>query len=471
MGNNQENILKELKQIVGDESVITDLQTLKENSVDWIGYSRYEQYYEDYVEEKPMGVVKVHSTQEVSEVISLLNKKNVNIVPVTGKSCVTGGIITSEGGLVLDGSLMNEIVSFDTENFLVTAKCGTPLEYLEGYCNLRGYTTGHFPQSLPLAHLGGLVATRSCGQLSTLYGGIEDLLVGLEAVMPNGEIVRIKNVPRRATGPDLRHIFLGSEGALAYITEVTLKLFKLPADKWQCAYGVKNMDIGLEVIREIMQQGWKPSVVRLHDEVEAELTYQQFMEEGESLLILVAHGPEGMARLTGNAIETICENYDCRKIGSKLVDVWFEHRNDVAYNKFRHQEKGEVGESIEVSANWSDIGKIYKSVAARGIEEIDGVTQCSAHSSHSYVQGTNMYFVIRYKGSEDYRKIFDKCYDIVMGETLKHGGSIGHHHGVGKYRTKWMEQEHESSYVILEKMKEALDPKGIMNQATLLPKE
>ena len=108
----------------------------------------------------------------------------------------------------------------------VTCQCGVPLQDLDDMLREQGLTTGHSPQSKPLAQMGGLVATRSIGQFSTLYGGIEDMVVGLEVVFPNGKICRIKNVPRRAVGPDIRHIVIGNEGALCYITEVTVKMFK-----------------------------------------------------------------------------------------------------------------------------------------------------------------------------------------------------------------------------------------------------
>ena len=98
---------------------------------------------------------------------------------------------------------------------------------MEKLANEKGLTTGHSPQSSPLAHLGGLVATRSIGQFSTYYGGIEDMLCGLGAILPNGETVRIKNAPRRSAGPDLRHFFLGSEGAWAFMTEITVKLSRI----------------------------------------------------------------------------------------------------------------------------------------------------------------------------------------------------------------------------------------------------
>ena len=127
-----------------------------------------------------------------------------------------------------------------------TAQCGVPLQALEDEARKLGLTTGHSPQSKPVAHMGGLVATRSIGQFSTLYGGIEDMVVGLEAVFPGGDVARIKNVPRRAAGPDIRHVVIGNEGALCFITEVTVKLFPyLPENNTYLGWTLKSMKTGL----------------------------------------------------------------------------------------------------------------------------------------------------------------------------------------------------------------------------------
>ena len=127
-----------------------------------------------------------------------------------------------------------------------TCQCGVPLQALEDRVREHGLTTGHSPQSKPVAHMGGLVATRSIGQFSTLYGGIEDMVVGLEAVFPGGEIARIKNVPRRAAGPDIRHVVIGNEGALCFISEVTVKLFPyFPENNRFLGWTLKDMATGL----------------------------------------------------------------------------------------------------------------------------------------------------------------------------------------------------------------------------------
>ena len=142
------------------------------------------------------------STSNVAAVLRFANQHSINVVPRTGRTTGEGGLETVvANSIVLDGSRMNRILAIDAYNMQATCECGVPLQVLEDRVREKGLTTGHSPQSKPMANLGGLVATRSIGQFSTLYGGIEDMVVGLEAVFPDGTVTRIKNVPRRAAGP------------------------------------------------------------------------------------------------------------------------------------------------------------------------------------------------------------------------------------------------------------------------------
>lgn len=471
---NQQNLIVELKKIIGEKRVITDPTSVEVASRDYIGFRRYQRSDGKIWVPKAACVIKPKDAEQVSAVLKFLNDHQVDVAPRTGGSSVTMGLEPQEGGVILDGSDMNEIIKIDEENRIVTAKCGTPLEYLEEQLNKKGYTAGHYPQSLPLASLGGLVATRSIGQFSTLYGGIEDIIMGLEAVLADGTVVRIKDVPRRSTGPDLRHLFIGSEGMLGFVTEVSLKLYEYrPENRWMRAYGVVGMKKGLRFIRDIMVSGYKPAVVRLHDQYEVAERMGAPAPEGHAMLLFIAEGPAEIARVTGEYIERLADDYELLDLGTKPVEVWLETRNDSCANvdKPINYDKGLVSDTTEIAANWTEIGDVYESIIERIQNEIANIAFVGAHSSHSYLTGTNIYCRFNFladKGVDAVQKDYMDLVTIIMEETLKAGGSIAHHHGSGKYRTKWMPQEHGSSYELMYRLKEALDPEGILNKGVLL---
>ena len=472
---NKTDIVKALGELIGQEKVFADEAAILDATRDYIGFRVYQRVEEKYFVPRAACVVRPETAEEVSKILSFLNENNIDTVPKSGGSSVTQSIEPPEGGVVVDGSALSGILEINETDMSVTVLSGTPIEYLENVLNEKGLSTGHFPQSLPLAHVGGLLATRSIGQFSTFYGGIEDLVVGLEAVMPDGEIVRIKNVPRRSCGPDLRQLFVGSEGMLGFITEATLKIFKYrPDERWMRAYGIRDMAAGLDMIREIMHDGYKPAVIRLHDSAEVMmlLGMSDVVPPEHAVMLFIADGPKSVAEATGAAIEAYAKKYEAVDIGDKPVKSWLITRNDVSYHldgKDYHT-MGVIADTCEISGSWSVIGEIYEAVCKRMTEEQEGVVHIGGHSSHSYMQGTNIYFTFAFMednaetAQDDYMSVLS----IIMEETLKRGGSIAHHHGSGKYRTRWMPEEHGSSYTLLYKLKEALDPKGIMNKGVLL---
>lgn len=466
-------LISGLQNLVGPDKVLTDEKVILDASKDYIGFRNYERFDGDFFVPRAACVVKPGSTQEVAKVLSYLNEQKVDVVPRTGGSSVTMSIEPQEGGVILDGSDMNEVLELNETDMWITVRCGTPMAYIEDYLQARGYTTGHSPQSLPMAHVGGLIATRSIGQFSTLYGGIEDMLLGLEAVLADGTVVRIKNNPRRSVGPDLRHLFIGSEGMLAFITEATLKIHKYrPETRWMNAYGIRGMHNGLSFIRSLMVEGYRPAVVRLHDEVEVETTFNSVAPEGYCLLLLLADGPQAVTQATGEAVETLLKDYDVVNLGKKPVEHWLVHRNDVCDRMDLpvYHSRGAVADTCEISAPWSVIGDIHQAVRERMPQELENLVFIGGHSSHSYLNGTNIYFTFGFLARkeptvhEDYMHLIR----VIMEETLKRGGSIAHHHGSGKYRTQWMPQEHGSSYPLMYKLKEALDPNAILNKGVLL---
>ena len=304
---------------------------------------------------------------------------------------------------MVDGSRMNAIASIDPVDMMATAQCGVRLQELEDTLRAHGLTTGHSPQSKPLAQMGGLVATRSIGQFSTLYGGIEDLVVGLEAVFPGGKVTRIKNVPRRAAGPDIRHIIIGSEGALCFITEVTVKLFRYQPENNRY-FGFLVDDFARRHRRHPradhrgipalgmpgLLAGGRPAALRR-------------LLPGEKRRRPRRRGPEGIADATAEAIEELFAGRPARAVDPGLIQQWFENLNwgqdKIDAEKAAMLEHAHLGYTTEVSVGWSRVSDLFDAVMGRIRSEFPragDLTMLGAHSSHSYQTGTNLYFVYDY---------------------------------------------------------------------------
>lgn len=465
-------IIKQLEEVLGEEKVCVTKEVLRTKATDtWPLRLIQGKLGKEF--ELPLCVVTPTSTKDVEQLMEFLYESDIPSVPYAGGSGVTGGAEPTAESVVIDLSKMNKVISIDEENLMVTIQPGVGLRALENGLNTLGYTTGHYPQSIELAQIGGLVATRSSGQFSTKYGNIEDLVVGMEVVLPTGELIHINNVPRRSTGPDLRQIFVGSEGILGVMTEVTLKIFPEAPERWKGAYAIQEMREGLKMIREIVQTGWKPAVIRLHDALEASMSYQEFVEEGEAILLILCEGPEGLAQLEGKAIDTIVRKRGGRPLGEAPIEKWLEKRNEVS-ELDDYTSQGVIVDTIEVAANWTDIANIYEQVTSRLKEAVPELLVIGGHSSHSYEQGTSLYFILGAypeQTPEAAEEVYWRIWSTVMEITLAHNGTICHHHGIGKLRARWMPDDLGSAYNLLEKLKEKLDPKGLLNEGTLLSKD
>lgn len=467
-------------QVVGPQNVLTDEQSRINGDG---GNRRFAKAYGIYATPLPICVINAFSVDEISKILKYCNDNGISVIPRTGQSGGEGLLeLVNDHTVMLDGSGMDKILKIDEENMVATCQCGVPLRVLEELLNKRGLTTGHTPQSLPLADMGGLIATRSIGQFSTYYGGIEDLLSGLEAVLPTGEVIRIRNVPRRAAGPDLRHFFLGSEGALGYITEVTVKIFPYyPDTRWMGGYIVKDMHVGFKALREIMVQGYKPSVVRLYDKSDIDYNFGSVqLKDNEAFMFFVTDGPAEIAKVTGEAVDRIARSFGAEYIGTKAVEHWMIHRNDLCdiYKNPETLKKmmqtGVIYTTTEISANWTDIGKIYDDVMANVPKKIDNLVMLGGHVSHSYINGTNIYFVYQLKvtGPETAADEHLKLVHALCEEVLKYeSGGCVHHHGMGKHRLAMAHKEHGTSYPLMISLKKMMDPNNTLNPGTLVSLE
>jgi alkyldihydroxyacetonephosphate synthase len=478
-------LLRGLGDLLKDSQINTKYDDLYDASAD--RYKKYAKAKKVLDVPMPTAILYPDTADEVSRLLSFCNDNGINVIPRSGKTATEGGLENwKEVSVVIDAKNLDRIIKIDEYNMQATVQAGVALQELEDELVKRGLTTGHSPQSKPVAKFGGLVATRSIGQFSTLYGGIEDMVVGLECVFPDGHISRIKNVPRRSGGPDIRHIAIGNEGALCYITEVTVKIFRhFPENNRFYGYLIKDIETGIAALREVIVDGYRPSVARVYSEEDARQHFYHFYKE-RCVLIFMAEGNRGIVEATCRGIEEAVAKFRdgiVEQVPSELIANWFNGLN-WSQKDIDDEVAGMIendahdGFTTEVSADWETIPKLYHNVTDRIRREFPrahDLTMLGGHSSHSYINGTNMYFVYNYTincAPQDEMRIYHHPLQrIIVEETLKLGGSMCHHHGIGKYRNEWTRDEHGTAYYMLEKLKEAFDPKGIMNFGTIFYQE
>ncbi len=462
-------IIKKLVKILYEKN-------FSEKEIDLISYSRgywpisLQWFLKGYLPSLPNFVTWPINTEQVSEILKLAKEEKVPVIPYGGGTSVTGGVVPLKGGIVIDLKKMNKIIEINDLDLTVTAEAGINGKILEEKLNSRGYTSRHIPQSLPASTLGGWIATKAAGQFSTKYGKIENLVLGLEAVLPNGEIINSKIKPASSTGPEIEKLFLGSEGTIGVITKATLKIWPLPEEKKLLSFKFKSFTESLEAARKILRKGIYPAVIRLYDEDETELKFQDFTEDRESLGIFIV---EGMKEITGQekkAIERICKNEGAKNCGEEPVKKWLNERFDVITDISQYLPMKVVFDTVEVAATWSKIPTLYRKMK-KEISSIEGVLLSSAHASHFYLNGACLYFTIGGIPPEDVKleDFYFNFWSKAMKACLESGGTISHHHGIGLLRKKWLKEEiGESTYRLLKKIKEVFDSSEIMNPGKLI---
>lgn len=459
-----------LARIVGAEGAVWDEASLRAHQRDtW--FLNVWRAQSGRLRNEPLCVVSPASTTEVAEVVRYALAQHLAVVPFGGGSGVCGAIEPAGHAVVVDMRRMDRLLELNETALYARVQAGKLGSAFEGELNAAGYSAGHFPQSIALSTVGGWVATRAAGQYSTRYGNIEDMVVALEVVLPDGRVMRTKTAPRFATGPDLRHLFLGAEGTLGIVTEVTMKIFPRPESVLLQSFSFSEMEMGLEAIRHVLRQGWRPAVVRLYDAVETARHFPALSTGSNCLLLVISEGPGALVAAEAAAVAGLCAATGGEAHGPGPVQQWLAERNNVpTFESFI--EKGLVVDTIEVSAPWDRIGTLYRAVIA-ALRAVPGMLVASGHSSHSYPQGTNIYFsfAARPETAEQSEATYLDCWRAAMEATLQSGGSIAHHHGIGRIRRAWLAHELGEGLEVLRALKRALDPAGIMNPGTLLPDE
>lgn len=408
----------------------------------------------------PDAVVWPETVQDVSALLRLANERKFAVVPYGAGSSVVGGAIALRGGVICDLKRMDRIVQLDEKSLLVTAEAGIIGEDLERALNRAGYTLGHFPSSIYCSSLGGWLATRSAGQMSTKYGKIEDMVVSLEAVLPSGNVIHTRNTPRSATGPDLDQLIVGSEGSLAIITRATLRVHHLPERREFMAVSFDTVAEGLEAIRLILRQGVRPAVVRLYDEADTILALSSLgLEASGNLLVLGFEGRERLVEAEMAATRPFLRG--ARDLGPGPGRWWYEHRYKISYKQsIVLASTRMVLDTCEVGATWSRVLAVYEAVK----KALEGYVTVLAHFSHAYAEGINIYFsFLGDAGTNPPRAFYEEMWRRALDAVVAAGGSISHHHGIGILKAPWLQQELGGLHAVFAALKAQLDPNNILN--------
>ena len=411
---------------------------------------------------RPSVIARPTSAGEVAAVLAACNEARVPVTAAGGRSGVCGASVPVHGGVVLDTTAMAGIVAVDDESLVLDVLPGTFGDELEATLRAdHGLTLGHWPQSVSLSTVGGWLACRGAGQLSTRYGKIEDMVVGLDVALADGRLISTGGSPRHAAGPDLTQLFVGSEGTLGVITGARLRLHPAPPATRQCAWGFASFAAGLDACRRILRRGATPAVLRLYDAVEADRSYQT----GDQHVVLVYD--EGDRAVIETVMEIVAEECnDARRLDAGLVDRWMEHRNEVSALEALTK-RGYVVDTMEVAARWSALPAIYETTVA-AISAVEHTMAASAHQSHSYTDGACLYFTFAGKPpAEDKERFYREVWDAGTRAVLGLGGALSHHHGVGLNRARFMREALGPAFDVLAGVKTALDPNGILNPGKL----
>jgi alkyldihydroxyacetonephosphate synthase len=418
-------------------------------------------------ERRAGAVLRPASTEQVAAVLAWAQETRTAVVPYGLGSGVCGAVAAERDQVVLDMGKMSSLLDVNDLSLTATVQPGMRGSDYENALNERGYTMGHFPQSIELSTVGGWCATRAAGQLSTLYGNIEDMLLGCEVVLAGGRIIRLPAMPRSSTGPDLRQLFLGSEGTLGVFTELVFRVHARAEATWSRCFAMPSLAAGIAALRLTLRAGWRPAVTRLYDATEAGRNFQ-VASEGQPVLLLMSEGPRGRIDAESLAVGQIVAAQGGVDKGSEPVETWLENRNHVP--SFEDLlDSGLVVDTIEIAIGWERVEPLWDRVVLEG-SAVPGMLAMSGHVSHSYTQGANIYFtfVAQQSALDEALSIYDAVWELTMKATHEMGGTIAHHHGIGRVRKKWLSRELDTAHCLLSSIKNTLDPLGIMNPGALI---
>jgi len=466
------NLHHELVDAVGAAHVADDAAALEAQAADWSWMSQF--FRLNGLELPTADLVAAPGTaQEVADVVRIASDYGVPVVPRGGGSGTQGGTFALYGGIALDLTRLDRIVEVDERSLTATVEAGLAGPALEERLQPLGLTLAHYPGSFHFgATIGGYLAARGSGVASTKYGKPEDMVLSVEAALPPGQLVSTLPVPSHAAGPGLLQLLVGSEGTLGVITSATLRLDPEPETRRFLAFSFDTVFDGLEAGRRIMTGRWRPAVMRLYDEADRErLSRILGLEIDGALLVVVCDGDPRLADLEAEVITEICTGRGARDLGPSPAEVWWDGKYE-PYAKGKAPEPPTIFGTTDTVCTFDRIADLYRA-KKRTVEE--GFAQhgarYTAHFSHWFPWGVMVYdrFYVDHPPEDPAAalELHDTLWDAAVRTSLASGGVINEHHGVGVKLGRFMREQYGPMWPYLRRIKEALDPDGIMNPGKL----
>ena len=442
----------------------------------------------------PDAVVYPAGHEQLQALLELCSRSSLAVVPFGGGTSVVGGVAPLRGEhsgvIALDMGRMTDVLELDAQSATVSVQAGIRAPALEGHLAARGLTLGHFPQSYEYVSLGGCAATRSAGQASTGYGAIDKLVLGLRLTAPAGAI-ELPPLPASAAGPGLRQLLIGSEGTLGVISELALRVRPAPQQRIYEGVFFEDFAAGGAALRTLAREHALPDVARLSDERETRMslalagTHGLKDHLGRAYLRLRGYGGGCLAILgfegTGEELASrhkralaLVRAGGGLAVGRSPGEAWRHGRFAAPYLRDELLTLGVMVETLETAAQWSALPRLHRSVGdaisgALRACSTPGLVMC--HMSHVYETGASLYFTLiapqREGGEiEQWQVVKRAAGDAIIAG----GGTITHHHAVGRDHARWMGAEiGEVGLDALHAVKAELDPAGIMNPGKLFP--
>lgn len=451
-------LVDKLSRIVGSEHVLTDPSSLDELSWDALGEGRIHPLRRPNAA-APLCVVLPVSTAEVREVALLANEEKVPIVPYGGGSGLMGGALSLHPGIVLDLRRMDRVLEIDREARTAQVQAGVVLESLEKRLNAAGLILGHDPWTLPVAMVGGAISTNSLGYRGGKYGSMGDQLLGLEVVLPNGEILRTRSVPKSSTGIGLKHLFIGGEGCFGIITEATLRVFPLPEKRSIYGFRFASFEQGFTAIQKIFALGLKPALVDFGDDTAK--------AHGGAVLYLALEGPRELVETEERLTLAICDQEAGKRVPREEAERFWDDRHVIAYHFMHNRRRRRERSNDAIRRDWIHVAL----PASRVLEfrktamEIIAKRRVCLQESGLWTQPElfSMRLAVEEGEREEAQLVLEDTVEELLRLVQEIGGSMEYCHGVGVKLSPLMDREHGCGLEVMRQIKRVLDPNNIMN--------